>query len=163
MNDYLTQVLNAVMADEPQDVEQMFGMWPDSPYTVSLARSITFETCHQLPMTPVGHKCRNLHGHSYRVELWVRGHVRKDGFVVDNAELDDTLKVVRATFDHSPKGSMNEMGFPGLSDNPTAERLAIWIWRLARANPAFEGCDIKVRIYEGPNSVFEYAHGWDPT
>lgn len=154
MTDYLTQVLDAIMSNDFETVEQMIPMCPESE--VSLARSITFETCHQLPMTPEGHKCRNLHGHSYRVELWVTGKVRRDGFVVDNSELDDTLKVVRATFDHSPHGSMNEMGIPGLSQNPTAENLAIWIWRLARANPAFEGCTIKVRIYEGPNSIFEF-------
>lgn len=157
MNAYLNKILHAFGHDDIEDLEQMLGLWSDSPYTVSIARSVTFETCHHLPKTPEGHKCRNLHGHSYRVELWVTGQVRSDGFVVDNAELDDTLKAVREIFDHSPRGSMNDMGFPVLSENPTAENLAIWIWRLARANPAFMGCTIKVRIYEGPNSIFEFA------
>jgi len=36
-------------------------------------KEFTIEAAHWLPNVPEGHKCRRLHGHSFRIALHVRG------------------------------------------------------------------------------------------
>ena len=40
---------------------------------VRLSKTFHFEAAHDLPTFPDGHKCRRLHGHSFRVEVVVEG------------------------------------------------------------------------------------------
>ena len=55
---------------------------------VRLSREFTFEAAHLIPTFPEGHKCRRLHGHSFRVEIVVAGDMDpKVGYLVDFAEL----------------------------------------------------------------------------
>lgn len=87
-------------------------------------KEFTFEAAHRLPNVPAGHKCARLHGHSYRVEVHVRGEVDATmGWVVDFAELKDAFEPLRQKLDHY---YLNEI--EGL-DNPTSENLARWIWQ----------------------------------
>jgi 6-pyruvoyltetrahydropterin/6-carboxytetrahydropterin synthase len=77
-----------------------------------------------LPTFPAGHKCRRLHGHSFRVEVRVAGDVNEQaGYLVDYGEIKAACEPIRTTLDHY---YLNEI--PGL-ENPTAENLARWIWR----------------------------------
>ena len=50
-----------------------------------IGRSYRFESAHHLPHLPDGHKCKNLHGHNYRLEVVVRGRLDERGFVRDFA------------------------------------------------------------------------------
>ena len=36
---------------------------------LKITRTNTFEAAHHLPLTPAGHKCKNVHGHSYSVTV----------------------------------------------------------------------------------------------
>jgi 6-pyruvoyltetrahydropterin/6-carboxytetrahydropterin synthase len=91
---------------------------------VELSRSFTFEAAHLLPTFPPGHKCRRLHGHSFRVEVRVAGDVDEQaGYLVDYGEIKAACEPVRTSLDHY---YLNEI--PGL-ENPTAENLSRWIWR----------------------------------
>ncbi len=94
-------------------------------------REFGFEAAHRLPNVPDGHKCRRLHGHSYRVEVRVSGDVDPvSGMVIDFAEIKAAFAPLDDQLDHR---YLNEVD--GL-DNPTAENLARWIWiRLAAALP----------------------------
>ena len=86
-------------------------------------REFTFEAAHHLPKVPEGHKCRRLHGHSFRVEIHVRGEVSPEtGMVVDFADIKAAFEPVWRRLDHH---YLNEV--EGLA-NPTSENLAIWIW-----------------------------------
>lgn len=98
---------------------------------MDIVREFGFEAAHRLPHVPEGHKCGRLHGHSYRVELHVRGPVRADtGWVMDFADLSTAFKPLHDQLDHH---YLNEI--PGL-ENPTSEILACWIWqRLAQELP----------------------------
>ena len=91
-----------------------------------------FEAAHRLPNVPEGHKCARLHGHSFRVEVHVRGPVDPTlGWVMDFADLKAAWKPLHELLDHR---YLNEI--PGL-ENSTSEVLAKWIW--ARLQPVLPG------------------------
>jgi queuosine biosynthesis protein QueD len=95
---------------------------------VQLAKEFTFEAAHSLPHAPEGHKCRRLHGHSFRVEVVLAGEVEPDtGWFVDYG---DILAVVKPIVDeHLDHRFLNEV--PGL-ENPTSETLCRWLWERIR-------------------------------
>ncbi len=96
---------------------------------VTLSKSFTFEAAHSLPTFPAGHKCRRLHGHSFRVDVRVEGEVDPQrGYLIDYNDIQAACEPVRKSLDHT---YLNEIA--GL-ENPTAENLARWIWE--RLKPA---------------------------
>ena len=91
---------------------------------LEILKEFTFEAAHRLPNVPAGHKCARLHGHSYRVEIHIRGVPGPStGWIRDFAEIVDAFAPIRETLDHH---YLNEVD--GLA-NPTSEVLARWIWR----------------------------------
>ena len=64
---------------------------------IRMGRSYRFEAAHFLPRLPEGHRCRNLHGHNYRVEIVVSGALDQRGFVWDFAELDAIVMPLGST------------------------------------------------------------------
>lgn len=54
------------------------------------------DCAHMLPGHP---KCGRLHGHTYRIELIIAGD-KRDGMVVDFAELKGRVREVLETYDH---------------------------------------------------------------
>jgi 6-pyruvoyltetrahydropterin/6-carboxytetrahydropterin synthase len=98
---------------------------------MEIFREYSFEAAHRLPQVPDGHKCSRLHGHSYQVEVHVRGDIGAvTGWVMDFAEIDTAFRPLREQLDH---GCLNDV--PGL-ENPTSEILSRWIWdRLAGCLP----------------------------
>lgn len=91
---------------------------------MELRKTFQFEAAHSLPHLPKTHKCRRLHGHSFKVEVVVEGELdRKLGWVMDYADIGDAFKPIWEKLDHN---HLNEIA--GL-ENPTSENIAIWIWR----------------------------------
>ncbi len=115
---------------------------------VRLVRSFTFEAAHTLPKAPAGHKCRRLHGHSFKVELVCEGDSDEDtGWLVDFADIKRAFRPSLERLDHR---YLNEI--EGL-ENPTAENLARWIW--TRVKPELPPLT-QINVAETCNARCEY-------
>ncbi|MFN0059116.1 MAG: 6-carboxytetrahydropterin synthase QueD [Planctomycetota bacterium] len=115
---------------------------------LELHHSFTFESAHFLPRVPADHKCRRMHGHSFRADVTVRGPVDAElGWVIDYAAIKAAVEPVRLALDHY---LLNEI--VGL-ENPTSEMLAIWIWQ--RLKPALPNI-VTIRVYETCNNSCTY-------
>ena len=76
-----------------------------------------------LPRLPASHKCRRLHGHSFKVEVAIEGPLDAAlGWVMDYADMAEAFRPIWERLDHF---YLNEI--PGL-ENPTSENIALWIW-----------------------------------
>ena len=98
---------------------------------MDIFKRFTIEAAHRLPNVPEGHKCSRLHGHSFSIEVHVRGTPDPhSGWIMDFADIGAAFRPLYEQLDHH---YLNEID--GL-DNPTSERLASWIWdRLKPALP----------------------------
>jgi 6-pyruvoyltetrahydropterin/6-carboxytetrahydropterin synthase len=122
----------------------------DSPMAVKLnvTRIFTFDAAHRLEEY-VG-KCNNLHGHTYKLELTVRGTPDHRGIVVDFGDLKAIFKeFYEPILDHK---YLNE-SLPMV--NTTAENLTIWFmdrWEEV-VRPKYPEIElVQVRLWETPNS-----------
>jgi 6-pyruvoyltetrahydropterin/6-carboxytetrahydropterin synthase len=118
----------------------------------TLRKRATFEAAHMLPQHDG--KCARLHGHSWVVEVELRGHALHDsgpkvGMLEDFGDLKAVLKdLVEERLDHY---YLNE-SVPELA-SPTSEALAYWIyWQLKPHLPRLAA----VTINETCTSAAEY-------
>jgi 6-pyruvoyltetrahydropterin/6-carboxytetrahydropterin synthase len=113
--------------------------------------TFTFEAAHRLPWHPG--KCRNLHGHSYRLDVSVAGPLDANGVVLDFDTLQDVVRTqVIDEWDHR---DLNEV-----LDNPTAELLAHLAWELLED----AGLPLAaLRLWETSDSWVDLAPGDDPS
>ena len=115
---------------------------------VRLSKSFHFEAAHELPTFPDGHKCRRLHGHSFKFDVVVEGEVDPaKGYLIDYGDIKKVAEPLVKRLDHY---YLNEI--EGLS-NPTSEVIAKWIYdRLKPSLPLLAG----IIVYETCTSTCEY-------
>ncbi len=145
---------------------------------ITATKEFTFDASHMLS----GHEglCKNLHGHTYKVEVTVRctnpdGIITQGpsaGMVMDFKDLKERLnRDIFSNVDHAY--IYNSFGGPeenaiadllvsfgmkvyNMANRPTAENMAEYF--LAMANTSVQDLDvevIKVRVYETPTSYAE--------
>lgn len=141
-----------------------------------ISKEIEFDAGHRVP----GHigKCRNPHGHRYRVRVTCEGNIIEDkdrsdhGMLVDFGDLKTIMKtrihdrldhgfmvyvgdaeLMKIFYDHDWK--IIEFGWV-----PTAENIARWIWLSIKRDIEQEfGDDLhltEVAVWETPTSVAYY-------
>ena len=104
---------------------------------ITITKAFEFQSAHHLPKVPEGHKCRNLHGHSYRVEISLSGEVNELGWVVDFADVESAVVPLLKQIDHR---CLNDV--VGL-ENPTAENIVLWF----KQHLSLPGMS-KIRVFE---------------
>ena len=88
-----------------------------------LTKTFRFEAAHYLPFVSKDHKCRRIHGHSFKCTIQVQGDLDpKMGWVMDYSEIKQIVSPTIKKLDHY---FLNEI--EGLS-NPTSENICQWIW-----------------------------------
>jgi 6-pyruvoyltetrahydropterin/6-carboxytetrahydropterin synthase len=117
---------------------------------MTIYKQFTFDAAHFLPKVPKGHKCRQVHGHTYHLTIFISGPVTEDiGWVIDFSELKGVCKPLVDRLDHA---LLNEVS--GL-ENPTAENVARWLWKQIKIKlPSLQKIELKETptsgvIYEG--------------
>ncbi|MDH4224935.1 MAG: 6-carboxytetrahydropterin synthase QueD [Deltaproteobacteria bacterium] len=112
---------------------------------MEIYKEFTFDSAHLLPHVPDGHKCKRLHGHSFRVVLTVSGPVGEtSGWVMDFGDIKAAFKPLYKQLDHY---YLNDI--QGL-ENPTSEVLARWIWtRLKTSLPLLSAVEVKETCTSG--------------
>lgn len=92
-------------------------------WSMDLFYRFDFAAARYLPVLPDTHPCSRLHGHTFQVELSLRGEPGPDtGWLVDFDELQALETLLKADLDHR---CLNDIA--GL-ELPTTERLAMWLW-----------------------------------
>jgi 6-pyruvoyltetrahydropterin/6-carboxytetrahydropterin synthase len=134
-----------------------------------ITRTFTFEACHSLP----GHqgKCRRPHGHSYRLEISLRGPIREapghsdDGMVMDFEDFKRAVNaaviegIAPSTLRGVGAGAIEAGGMDHNDLNvltgirTTAENLVHWIWDALVAAGIPDHLLYRIRLWET-------AQGW---
>ena len=91
---------------------------------MEIAYRFGFDAAHHFDHFPAGHPNRNIHGHSFQVEVAVEGAPDpRTGFIADFAEVQAACRSIVERLDHR---MLNEVA--GL-EKPSLEHLALWIGR----------------------------------
>lgn len=116
---------------------------------VRLTKSFHFEAAHDLPTFPDGHRCRRLHGHSFRFDVLVEGEVDEaKGYLIDYGDIKRIVDPIVRKLDHY---YLNDIA--GL-ENSTSENLSRWLWNGIKPQLPLLA---KIIVYETCTSACEYC------
>jgi 6-pyruvoyltetrahydropterin/6-carboxytetrahydropterin synthase len=107
-------------------------------------RDFKFDAAHNL--VNYHGKCERLHGHTYKIAVVLEGVPDGEGMVMDFAELKATVNEhVLSKLDHA---YIND-----LIPQPSAENIALWIFRTLDAPLKRENCSLhEVSVWETEDS-----------
>jgi 6-pyruvoyltetrahydropterin/6-carboxytetrahydropterin synthase len=126
---------------------------------VLVSKEFTFDAAHHLHCYEG--KCKNLHGHTYKVVFGISGFVDEIGLVIDFGDIKEIWKKeIEIYLDHR---YLNET-LPKM--NTTAENMVVWIYEkmmesLNKRSEQYNGVRVEfVRLYETPTSYAEVRREW---
>ena len=109
---------------------------------VTIYKITEISSAHQLSL-PYESKCNQLHGHNFKIEVWVTGLLDEFGMVVDFNELKKEIM----KYDHK---NLND-----LIQVPTAENLAVTIARSIYQLSNKRISKVKTRVWETHSAYAE--------
>jgi 6-pyruvoyltetrahydropterin/6-carboxytetrahydropterin synthase len=112
-----------------------------------------FGAAHQL--REFGGKCENLHGHNWKIEVYVKGDKLDDiGLLVDFTQLKKTTTKVLDELDHK---FLNELE-PFKEINPSSENIAKFIFEGVNAQLESETAQVsRVTAWESDTACATYS------
>lgn len=112
---------------------------------ISITKVFTFDSAHHLNDYPG--KCKNIHGHTYKLEVTLKGIPDKNGLVIDFHDLSDLVeREILSKVDHKYLNDIFDF-------NPTCEMLGLWIWEQMSKSMSGMNCDLdKIVLWETPTS-----------
>ncbi|MEH6996188.1 6-carboxytetrahydropterin synthase QueD [Neobacillus drentensis] len=128
---------------------------------VLVSKEFTFDAAHHLHCYEG--KCKNLHGHTYKVIFGISGYVDDRGLMMDFGDIKEIWKnEIEIHLDHR---YLNET-LPPM--NTTAENIVVWIYEKMKEALAkeenkdqFLGARVEfVRLFETPTSYAEARREW---
>ena len=111
-----------------------------------------FAAAHQLRM--VAEKCENLHGHNWKVEVYVAGDKLNDaGVLVDFGEIKTAVREIMASLDHK---FLNELPY-FKEGNPSSENIARFIAHTLQGKMSSPGLHVsRVTAWESEDACATY-------
>ena len=111
-------------------------------------KEFTFDSAHFLSRVPETHKCREIHGHTYKLIIFLEGQLHPEsGWLMDFAEIKEIMEPVLKIIDHKLLNNVEGL------ENPTCELLAKWIWdKIKPSLPLLS----KIELHETPTSGVVY-------
>lgn len=126
---------------------------------VGITKEFTFDAAHHLHC--YDGKCKNLHGHTYKLVIMISGYVNDVGISVDFGDVKRIYnEVIKAKLDHR---YLNEV-LPNM--NTTAENMIVWIWEQLDERLELEGLKKlghrieELTLYETPTSYATLKREW---
>lgn len=115
---------------------------------LEIYKEFVFDAAHWLPNVPDDHKCRNLHGHTYYLKIWISGELDENaGWIEDFGKIKSIVSPILKIVDHK---LINEIA--GL-DNPTCELFCMWWYEQLKDS----GLNIqRIELQETPTSGARY-------
>ena len=111
-----------------------------------------FDAAHKIE--GYGGKCAQLHGHTYKVEVFVlTKEIDSIGISFDLRLLKEKLLKITGWFDHSYLNDSKEIG------NPTVENISKYIFHNIKDDLPKGVTLERVRVWETPKSWCEYFEG----
>ena len=106
---------------------------------MEIYEEFAFDSAHFLPNVPDGHKCKEIHGHTYHLRVYVKDKPdEKLGWIMDFKELKDMVNSLVDQVDHKLMNNIKGL------ENPTAENITIWFWdRLKPLLPVLSRIELK--------------------
>jgi 6-pyruvoyltetrahydropterin/6-carboxytetrahydropterin synthase len=112
------------------------------------SQEYTFDSAHKLDHLPEGHKCRNLHGHTYKTIFFFKNEeLDEDNYVLDLLDLKPIKEYIDTQLDHQYLNDVFD--FP-----TTIENIAKFLYDKFKPEYKFL---YKVSVAETPKSKGEYT------
>ncbi len=112
----------------------------------------SFAAAHKLQM--VAQKCENLHGHNWKIEVYVSGeNLNEAGVLVDFGEIKNHLSEIMDSLDHK---YLNELDF--IPDGiPSSENIARYIAEKLQSTIGSPSLRVsRVAVWESDNACATY-------
>lgn len=88
-----------------------------------LWRRFRFQSAHQLPNVPLGHKCGRMHGHGFEAIIHANQDLGAEPIGIDYDRIDALWAPLHAELNYRCLNAIEGL------ENPTSELIASWIWQ----------------------------------